>query len=131
MRAATVLRRMLGVSRTSVLGVSFEVQGLVVEVAPGNRRPRCGHCGRRAPGHDTVDVRDWRIRPVNLSAAHNSSCDLDADLDVGELGQSAPEHRVARTAVVLLPVEGDGPPLSSRQEASPEAQDPQAPSLHA
>jgi transposase len=60
MRATTVFRRMLGVSRASVLGVGIEEKGLVVRVAPGNRRPRCGHCGKRAPGYDTVDVRDWR-----------------------------------------------------------------------
>jgi len=60
MRVTTVLRRVLGVSRTSVTGVDLEEKGLVVGVAPGNRRPRCGGCGRRAPGYDRVDVRDWR-----------------------------------------------------------------------
>lgn len=32
----------------------------MVTVAPGNRRPRCGACGKRAPGYDQVDERDWR-----------------------------------------------------------------------
>lgn len=60
MRVTTVFRRLLGVSRTSVKGVAIEEKGLVVEVAPGNRRPRCGGCGKRAPGYDGVDARDWR-----------------------------------------------------------------------
>lgn len=60
MRVTTVFRRALGVSRTSVRGAEIEEKGLVVEVAPGNRRPRCGGCGKRAPGYDRVAVRDWR-----------------------------------------------------------------------
>jgi len=60
MRVTTVFRRALGVSRTSVRGAEIEGKGLVVEVAPGNRRPRCGGCGKRAPGYDRVAVRDWR-----------------------------------------------------------------------
>ena len=60
MRATTVLRRVLGVSRTSVTGVEIEEKGLVVEVEPGNGRPRCGGCGKRAPGYDRVEGRDWR-----------------------------------------------------------------------
>jgi transposase len=60
MRVTTVFRRMLGVSRMSVSGVSIEEKGVVVAVAPGNRLPRCGGCGKRAPGYDRVSVRDWR-----------------------------------------------------------------------
>lgn len=60
MRVSTVVRRILGVSRTSVKGVAIEEKGMVVDVAPGNRRPRCGVCGRRAPGYDSAGERDWR-----------------------------------------------------------------------
>ena len=61
MRATTLLlRRTLGLSRTWVREVAIEGKGMVVTVAPGNRRPRCGGCGKRAPGYDQVDERDWR-----------------------------------------------------------------------
>lgn len=60
MRATTLLRRTLGLSRTWVRGVAIEGKGMVVTVAPGNRRPRCGGCGKRAPGYDQVGERDWR-----------------------------------------------------------------------
>ncbi len=43
MRATTLLlRRTLGLSRTWVREVAIEGKGMVVTVAPGNRRPRCG-----------------------------------------------------------------------------------------
>lgn len=40
--------------------MAIEGKGMVVTVAPGNRRPRCGGCGKRAPGYDQVGERDWR-----------------------------------------------------------------------
>jgi transposase len=69
MRVTTVFRRLLGISRMSVTGVEIAEKGLVVRVEPGNRRPRCGACGKRAPGYDTVGVRDWRhlgLGPVRI-----------------------------------------------------------------
>ena len=60
MRVTTVLRRLLGVTGLLVDGVAFEAEGLVVAVRPRWRRPRCGGCGRRAPGYDRRPVRRWR-----------------------------------------------------------------------
>lgn len=60
MRVTTVLRRLLGVTKLFVCGVRFEIDGLVVEVRPCWRRPRCGCCGRRAPGYDRAASRRWR-----------------------------------------------------------------------
>ena len=60
MRVTTVFRRILGVSRASVRGVAIEEKGVVVAVSPCHRRPRCGGCGKRAPGYDRAGERDWR-----------------------------------------------------------------------
>jgi len=43
-----------------VHGVGFEKDGLVIEVAPGWRRPRCGKCGRRRTAYDRSSPRRWR-----------------------------------------------------------------------
>jgi transposase len=61
MRVTTVFRKLLGVRRVSVKGVLFTMSGeLLLEVGPGWRRPRCGRCGRLAPGYDRKPYRRWQ-----------------------------------------------------------------------
>jgi transposase len=59
-RVTTVLRKLLGVTGLWVEGVSFEEDGLVVEVRPSWRRRRCGQCGQRARVKDRRPSRRWR-----------------------------------------------------------------------
>jgi transposase len=59
-RISTLLRRMLGVSQLFVRDVGFEDRGLIIDVCPRWRRPRCGSCGRRSPGYDRREPRLWR-----------------------------------------------------------------------
>jgi len=59
-RVTTVVRRLIGVMSLLVRSVAFESDGLVLGVAPRWRRPRCGGCGRRAPGYDRSAPRRWR-----------------------------------------------------------------------
>ena len=40
--------------------MSFDVAGVVVDVAPTWRLPRCSECGEIAPGYDRVRDRRWR-----------------------------------------------------------------------
>lgn len=62
MRINTLVRRLLSVSQTVVRDVRFEAEDeLVVHVVPTWRKPRCGLCGKRAPGYDTLPKpRRWR-----------------------------------------------------------------------
>lgn len=60
MRATTLVRTILALDKTRVLGFEIAPDGLVVEVAPSWRKPRCSGCGRRQPGYDTVEGRLWR-----------------------------------------------------------------------
>jgi transposase len=59
-RVTTLLRSLLGLEGTRVLGVDFDPDGLVVDVAPTHRRARCSGCGRKAPGYDRDRGRQWR-----------------------------------------------------------------------
>jgi len=59
-RVTTVVRRILGVTGPVVDGFAFHEDGLVVSVRPRWRRPRCGECGKRAPGYDERPARRWR-----------------------------------------------------------------------
>lgn len=60
MRLTKLLRILLGLEETRVLDVSFDDAGLVIDVAPSWRQPRCSECGRRCPGYDRVRDRRWR-----------------------------------------------------------------------
>jgi transposase len=52
---------LLGVSQTIVRNVRFDDDGLLVAVSPSWRKPRCGLCGKRAPGYDQPkEERRWR-----------------------------------------------------------------------
>lgn len=60
MRVTTLLRTLLGLEGTRVLDVTFDAEGLVVDVAPTWRRPRCSVCGAVCPGYDRDRDRRWR-----------------------------------------------------------------------
>lgn len=60
MRITTLLRSLLGLEATRVLDVSFDESGLVVDVAPAWRRPRCSQCEKSCPGYDRDPDRRWR-----------------------------------------------------------------------
>jgi transposase len=55
-----LLQRLLSVQGLRVRGAHLETRGVVVDVAPRQREPRCGVCGRLAPGYDTGPQRRWR-----------------------------------------------------------------------
>jgi transposase len=59
-RISTVFRKLLGVIGLRVRAVSFEGKGVVVDVQPRWRRPRCGQCGRIRPAYDRSPPRRWR-----------------------------------------------------------------------
>jgi transposase len=59
-RVTTLLRTLLGLEGTRVLDVTFDAEGLVVDVAPTWRRPRCSGCGAVCPGYDRDRDRRWR-----------------------------------------------------------------------
>lgn len=60
MRATTLIRGILGIAGLIVDTFEFTEDGLVVAVRPRGRKPRCGSCGKRAPGYDRRPVRRWR-----------------------------------------------------------------------
>lgn len=55
-----LLNRLLGIKGLRVQGAQLTPQGVVVDVRPRQRKPRCGLCGRQAPGYDSEPVRLWR-----------------------------------------------------------------------
>jgi transposase len=60
MRASTLLRVLLSIQHLVVRGFHFEASGLVIDVAPTWKIPRCGECGEHARSvHDRRD-RTWR-----------------------------------------------------------------------
>jgi len=59
-RITRLLRELVGLKETRVVGVNFSAEGLVVDVKPTWRRPRCSGCGRRCPGYDQQRGRTWR-----------------------------------------------------------------------
>lgn len=70
MRVTRLLRELLGLEETRVLAVNFDEVGLVVDVAPSWRRPRCSVCGRRCSGYDRDRGRRWRHLDVAGMALH-------------------------------------------------------------
>lgn len=60
MRATTLLRQLIGVTDLFVGSVEVFGTDLCVGVAPRWRKPRCGRCGKRAPGYDQAPERRWR-----------------------------------------------------------------------
>lgn len=59
MRATSVLRLLLALPQTIVVGFEFDGDGLVIDVRPTWRVARCGDCGRKCPGYD-ARTRAWR-----------------------------------------------------------------------
>jgi transposase len=55
-----LVRRLLNFEGVRIRGVHREPRGVVVDVCPRQRKPRCGLCGRLAPGYDTEPRRLWR-----------------------------------------------------------------------
>lgn len=61
MRATTLLSKILGLKQTYVRGVSCTTTGLVVDVAPMTRVPRCSGCSCRVRAvQDRYAGRQWR-----------------------------------------------------------------------
>lgn len=60
MRFKILLRQLLGLEHTRVLDVSFADDGLLVDVAPSWRKPRCSSCGHSCRGYDRQRGRRWR-----------------------------------------------------------------------
>ena len=61
MRATSLLRMLIGVIGTVVIGCEVENGALVVHVRPTGRRPRCSGCGRCvATGAVATENRRWR-----------------------------------------------------------------------
>jgi transposase len=70
MRFTTVAKKLLGVIQLFVLGARFEEDGLVLRVRPAWHKPRCGVCGRRAPGYDQEPLRRWRWLPIGRARVY-------------------------------------------------------------
>lgn len=64
MRATSVLRVLLALQQTRVLGFDFDHEGLVVDVAPTWRVGRCSGCGGKVSG--CYDRRERRWRHLDL-----------------------------------------------------------------
>src|SRR5690606_602504 len=64
MRATSVLRLLLSLHQTRVLGFDVEDDGIVVDVAPTHRVARCGGCDAKC--HATYDRRSRRWRHLDL-----------------------------------------------------------------
>lgn len=60
MRPTSVLRVLLALQSTLVTAFDFEDEGLVVDVKPTWRVPRCGDCGRKVHGVHDRRQRRWR-----------------------------------------------------------------------
>jgi transposase len=60
MRATSVLRVLLGLKQTGVRGFEFSETGIVIDVTPTTRVPRCGSCGRKCSSGYDARPRRWR-----------------------------------------------------------------------
>jgi transposase len=59
-RSTTLLRQIVGIPDLFLRSVNLDGRDLLLEAAPRWRKPRCGRCGRRAPGYDQAPERRWR-----------------------------------------------------------------------
>jgi transposase len=59
-RVTTVLRRIVAVISVFVCGFEFTSDGLIVDVRPTWRRPRCSQCQRRGAVYDRRPAQLWR-----------------------------------------------------------------------
>jgi len=70
-RITKLLRSLLGVSRMFVRDVQLGHSSLIVDVRPSWKRPRCGGCGRRAPGYDRMTKpRFWQALAFGTVFVH-------------------------------------------------------------
>ena len=60
MRLKSLLHQLLGLAYTRVVDCTFVEDGLVIDVAPTWRRPRCSSCGHDCRGYDRAAGRRWR-----------------------------------------------------------------------
>lgn len=60
MRATTLLNKLLGIKSTRVVGLEFDDEGLVLDVVPTTRVPRCAGCGRGVARVKDRRARRWR-----------------------------------------------------------------------
>lgn len=66
MRATTLLSKTLQLNKTRILAVDFDADGLVVDVAPSTRIPRCSECFCRV--RRVYDRRERRWRHLDAGA---------------------------------------------------------------
>lgn len=60
MRATSLLRKLIDQEHTKVCGFEVTDEGLLLDVAPTTRHPRCGGCGRRCTKVYDSRERTWR-----------------------------------------------------------------------
>lgn len=61
MRMTSLFRKLLRLDQTVIRGVNFDAEGLVLDVKPSWRRPRCSQCGQRGSRYDVQSRgRTWR-----------------------------------------------------------------------
>lgn len=70
MRVTTLLARILDIKSTRVVSVQFEGEGLLLDVAPRTRRPRCSGCGRVV--RRVYDGRERRWRHLDLAGVRTT-----------------------------------------------------------
>lgn len=84
MRTSTLLRVLLSIQHLVVRDFHFEASGLVLDVAPTWKIPRCGECGAQARSVHDRRVRSWRHLDVagmtvrlrySVRRAHCKVCD--------------------------------------------------------
>ena len=59
-RVSTLLRKLLCVTSLIVTGARFEPAGLIIDVRPRWKRPRCSTCRKPATAYDRRPVRRWK-----------------------------------------------------------------------
>jgi transposase len=61
MRATTLLSKTLQLKKTRIVGIAFDDDGLVLDVAPSTKVPRCSECFCKVPKvYDRREGRRWR-----------------------------------------------------------------------
>jgi transposase len=66
-RINMLLRQLLGLEHTRVIDGSFADDGLLIDVAPAWRKPRCSGCGHTCSGYDRQRGRRWRhVDPAGM-----------------------------------------------------------------
>ncbi len=60
MRVNTLLHQLLGLGYTRIVSFAMVADGMMIDVAPTWRRPRCSSCGMDGPGYDRAASRTWR-----------------------------------------------------------------------